>query len=66
MAPAAATGIRDLSGQWVEISGHFSDATADACRVTETLHPGGPSDEEAKAICRTSFVVTAVNPVDGP
>jgi hypothetical protein len=64
--PGQEPAFRDLNGQWVEISGHFSDATAAACRVTETLQPGGPSDDEAKAICRTGFVVTAADPVDGP
>ena len=64
--PGEEPAFRDLSGQWVEISGHFSDATAAACRVTETLQPGGPSDAEAKDICRTGFAVTAMDPVDGP
>lgn len=64
--PGEEPAFHDLSGQWVEISGHFSDATAAACRVTETLQPGGPTDDEAKEICRTGFVVTAVDPVDRP
>jgi hypothetical protein len=64
--PGEELAFRDLTGRWVEISGHFSDATAAACRVTERLHPGGPSDDEAKAICGTGFVVTAADPVDGP
>ena len=64
--PGEEAAFRDRSGQWVEISGHFSDGTAGACRVIEMLQPGGPSDQDAKAICRTAFVVTAVDPVDGP
>lgn len=64
--PGEEPAFRDRSGQWVEISGHFSDGSAGACRVIEMLQPGGPSDQEAKAICRTAFVVTAVDPVDGP
>ena len=63
--PGEEQAFHDLSGQWVEISGHFSDATAAACRVTEVLQPGGPTDDEAETICRTGFVVTAMDPVDG-
>jgi hypothetical protein len=52
-------------GGWVQVTGHFADAAAQTCRATG---PAGstPSVEEAIAICETTFVATAIEPITAP
>jgi hypothetical protein len=66
--PAAGeTSFADLAGHWVEVRGHFADPAADTCRVT--FGDGAsmaPIHSESVEICRTSFVVTAIDGVPAP
>jgi hypothetical protein len=55
-------------GSWLEVTGHFDDPGAQACRLTlsaddELYYAGRQSIVDG---CRQQFVVTAVTPVDGP
>lgn len=55
-------------GSWLEVTGHFDDPRAQACRLTlstdeELYYPGRQSIVDG---CRQQFVVTAVTRVDGP
>jgi len=55
-------------GAWLEVTGHFDDPGAQACRLTlstddELYYAGRQSIVDG---CRQQFVVTAVTPVDGP
>ena len=56
------------AGAWLEVTGHFDDPRAQACRLTlstddELYYAGRQSVVDG---CRQQFVVTAVTPVDGP
>ena len=52
-------------GGWVRVTGHFADTAAATCRATG---PAGstPALEEAIAICETTFVATAIEPITAP
>jgi hypothetical protein len=54
-----------FAGGWVRVTGHFADAAAATCRATG---PAGstPTVEEAIAICETTFVATAIEPITAP
>jgi hypothetical protein len=66
--PAMESRFTRFAGQWVRVSGHFHDAAAQTCVVTEgTPEPGlVPSPEQAIEICRTSFVLTSVRAASLP
>jgi hypothetical protein len=51
-----------LAGSWVRVTGHFDDAIAQTCVVTEGDPNVGavPTQEQAVQICQTSFVLTSV------
>ena len=51
-----------LAGRWVSVTGHFDDAIAQTCVVTESDPNLGavPTQEQAVQICQTSFVLTSV------
>jgi hypothetical protein len=56
------------AGAWLEVTGHFDDPGAQACRLTlstddELYYSGRQSIVDG---CRQQFVVTAVTPVGGP
>lgn len=57
-----------LAGRWVRVTGHFDDDRARSCHVTESNPSFGvvPTAEEAIRICRTSFVLTAVEHMVAP
>jgi hypothetical protein len=57
-----------LEGRWVHVSGHFDDEIAQTCVATEGVPEAGatPTPEQAVDICRTSFVVTSVEPLSVP
>ena len=57
-----------LDGRWVTVTGHFDDAAARTCAVTEGNpgDPAVPTQEQAVDICRSSFVLTAVAPLVAP
>ncbi|MDF2731776.1 MAG: hypothetical protein K0S92_401 [Desertimonas sp.] len=52
-----------LAGRWVRVTGHFDDAIAETCVVTEGDPNLGavPTHEQAVQICQTSFVLTSVH-----
>lgn len=52
-----------LAGRWVRVTGHFDDAIAETCVVTEGDPSLGavPTQEQAVQICQTSFVLTSVH-----
>ena len=52
----------ELAGRWVRVTGHFDDAIAQTCVVTESDPNLGavPTQEQAVQICQTSFVLTSV------
>jgi hypothetical protein len=52
-----------LAGHWVRVTGHFNDAIAETCVVTEGDPSLGavPTQEQAVQICQTSFVLTSVD-----
>jgi hypothetical protein len=54
-----------FGGGWVHVTGHFADAAAATCRASG---PAGstPSVEEAVAICETTFLATAIEPIAAP
>ena len=54
-----------FAGGWVHVTGHFADAAAATCRADG---PAGstPTVEEAIAICETTFVATAIEPITAP
>jgi hypothetical protein len=56
-----------FNGHWVVVTGHFNDKVAKTC-VAEGDPAAGPvpTTEEAIAICRTAFVVTAIEPLVVP
>lgn len=62
VSPALETAFVALEGKWVRASGHFDDPAATTCTVGPTGTNTGavPTPEEAIEICRTSFVLTAV------
>jgi hypothetical protein len=66
--PAMESRFAGFEGQWVRVSGHFHDAAAETCVVTEgTPEPGlVPTPEQAIEICRTSFVLTSVQAASLP
>ena len=57
-----------LNHRWVRASGHFDDPAATSCVVTSSTPDLGavPTAEQAIEICRTSFVLTAVDPLTTP
>ena len=66
--PLLEDGVTALMGRWVRVSGHFHDPAAETCVVASTTPDLGavPTVEQAIAICRTSFVLTAVEPLAAP
>jgi hypothetical protein len=54
-----------FAGGWVHVTGHFADAAAATCRADG---PAGstPTVEEAIAICETTFVASAIEPIAAP
>ena len=64
--PAGEAAFAGLSNRWVEIHGHFADAAAETCKVTQGSPPEAPTADQAMEICRTAFVVTAAEPVPAP
>ena len=56
-----------FDGRWVRVTGHFNDKVAKTCVVEGDPEYGPvPTQEQAIAICRTAFVVTAVRPLAAP
>jgi hypothetical protein len=62
VSPGLETAFAALEGRWVRATGHFGDPAATTCTVGPTGTNTGavPTPEEAVEICRTSFVLTAV------
>lgn len=60
--PAQEAAFKARAGQWVRATGHFDDRMSKTCVVSETAPELGevPSAAQAIAICRTSFVLTAL------
>jgi hypothetical protein len=63
--PQLEEAFTSLGGHWVRVSGHFNDRIAKTCVVTSAnMDPERvPTPEEGVQICRTSFVVTSVEPM---
>ena len=58
-----------LAGQWVSVRGHFDDDTAATCRLKGDPKPRAgeiPTKADLLAMCRTSFFVDGIDPVDAP
>jgi hypothetical protein len=56
-----------FDGRWVVVTGHFNDKVAKTCVATgDPAYGPVPTTEQAIAICRTAFVVTAVRPLVVP
>ena len=57
-----------LDRRWVRVSGHFDDREATTCVVASSDPALGavPTAEQAIEICRTSFVLTVVEPSTAP
>lgn len=57
-----------LDRRWVRVSGHFDDRAAATCVVAASSPDLGavPTAEQAIEICRTSFVLTTVEPAAVP
>ena len=66
VSPAGEALFADLDRRWVEVRGHFADPAAELCRVTDGAPPTAPTGPQAIEICRTSFVLTAIQPVPAP
>ena len=66
VSPADEESFADLDRGWVEVRGHFADPAAEMCRVTEGAPPTAPTGPQAIEICKTSFVLTAIQPVPAP
>jgi hypothetical protein len=66
--PSLEDGVAALVGRWVRVWGHFHDPAAETCVVATTTPDIGavPTAGQAIAICRTSFVLTAVEPLAAP
>ena len=66
--PSLEAAFRALDRRWVRVSGHFDDRAAATCVVTSSSPDLGavPTAEQAIAICRTSFVLTSVEPATVP
>ena len=62
VSPGLETAFAALEGRWVRATGQFDDPVATTCTVGPTGTNTGavPTPEEAIEICRTSFVLTAV------
>jgi hypothetical protein len=52
-------------GSWVMVTGHFEDAAAETCRASGS-NGRIPSVDEAIAICRTTFVLDAIEQSAAP
>ena len=59
-------GFSSLEGHWARVTGHFDDALATTCVVTEGSPDAAPTPEQAVEICKTSFVLTSVAPLTAP
>ena len=59
-------GFATLEGHWVRATGHFDDALAATCVVTEGSPDAAPTPQQAVEICKTSFVLTSVAPLTAP
>jgi hypothetical protein len=56
-----------FDGRWVVVTGHFNDKVAKTCVATgDPAYGPVPTTDQAIAICRTAFVVTAVGPLVVP
>jgi hypothetical protein len=57
-----------LDRRWVRATGHFNDSAATTCVIASSDPALGsvPTAEQAIEICRTSFVLTAVEPLTTP
>jgi hypothetical protein len=66
--PALEAEFTELGRRWVRVSGHFNDRAAKACVVAAPSPDLGavPTAEQAIEICRTSFVLTVVEPLAAP
>ena len=66
--PSLEAAFSALDGHWVRVSGHFDDQVATTCVVTSSDPALGavPTAEQAIEICRTSFVLTAVEEITLP
>lgn len=63
--PTGADAQTRYARQWVSIRGHFDDPAAQSCKASGvTGHT--PSRRQAIAICRTMFVLTAIDPGGPP
>jgi hypothetical protein len=51
--------------QWVNVQGHFGDRAAQTCTATGVADHT-PNRQQAVAICRTMFVLTAISPGNPP
>lgn len=66
--PDLETTFERLEGHWVRATGQFDDPAAETCVVTmgDPALGTAPTSEQAVDICRTSFVVHAVEPLATP
>jgi hypothetical protein len=66
--PSLEAELSTLGRHWVRVTGHFTDRAAATCVVAVSSPDLGavPSAEEAIEICRTSFVLTSVEPLSAP
>ncbi|HEX5014804.1 MAG TPA: hypothetical protein VFV72_11680 [Candidatus Limnocylindrales bacterium] len=65
--PALDTRFAGFEGRWVVVTGHFNDKVAKTCVAEgDPAYGPVPTTEQAIAICRTAFVVTAVKALAAP
>jgi hypothetical protein len=58
-----------LAGQWVAVRGQFDDDAAATCRLNGDPKPRAgeiPTKADLLAMCRTSFVISGIDPVAAP
>jgi hypothetical protein len=54
-----------FAGSWVQVTGHFADASAASCSASGS-NGRIPSVDEAMAICRATFVLDSIEPTATP
>jgi hypothetical protein len=58
--------IGPSEGGWVRVTGHYADPASDSCSWRAGLQDPAYTADLAPLWCRTRFVITAIEAVDGP
>lgn len=67
LPPELQASFDGLRGQWVAVSGQFGAPAASSCVVSDhEAATGVPTPIDLAELCRTSFVVTSIEPVADP